>query len=831
MNRPKSHLVLWSFLFATIFASPVILLAQMRSNPSAAEIQLALQKMQTLGSVLYIGAHPDDENNDLLSYLAQGAHYRTAYLSATRGDGGQNHIGDELGASLGILRTLELLAARRIDGGEQFFSRALDFGYTTSPEATLKKWGHEAILADFVWVIRRFQPDIMIARFPTTGEGRHGHHTASAILAGEAFRAAADPQRFPEQLEYVQPWQAKRLLWNAWPEVISARGGDPAKLIKMDIGSFNPLLGQSYTEIGAAARSMHKCQGMGTLSSRGPEIEYFEVLNGESASNALFENIDTSWKRIDGGIAVGWQLAEALHSFEPAAPQKTLPALAKAYHELQSLPKSQWVIYKMRELKTLIKACAGLWMQAIADDYSAAPGDSVHIAATLINRSDAQIELTALKINEFSWQQTTDLPNNQPFAQHIVIALPADAAISQPYWLRQPALPGRYVVDDQQMIGRPDNPPALVVWAMLRVDDAELEFDLPVEYRWRDQFDGDWYRPFEIVPKVTANIEQSAYIFADQQAKLVRARVKSGRNNIAGTLRLELPANWQVEPASHAFSLQHKEDEALLSFSVRPPAQASDATIRAMLQVDGQTLSQELVRIDYKHVPIKSYFPPASARAVRLDLKKGDEKIGYVMGAGDLVPQSLEQIGYSVTLLGDDDLEKNDLSAFQTIITGVRAYSTRQRLKQLHQRLLDFVAAGGTLVVQYNGNRGNVIDNIGPYPMRLSFERVDEEDAPITFVAPDHPLLNRPNRITQQDFEDWVHDRGIYFADQYDPHYQTVLSSHDTGKAPLEGGLLYAKYGKGIFIYTGLSFFRQLPAGVPGGYRLLVNLISAKQGE
>lgn len=829
MNRPKPlHCYLFCLFIAFVAAAPE-LLAQPRSTSSSAEILHALQKMQMLGSVLYIGAHPDDENNALLSYFAQGAHYRTAYLSATRGDGGQNHIGDELGASLGILRTQELLAARRIDGAEQFFSRALDFGYTTSPDETLQKWGHDEILADFVWVIRNFQPDIVIARFPTTGEGRHGHHTASALLASEAFAAAGDPAHFPDQLELVRPWQPKRLFWNAFPSVITSRGGDPKKLIKFDIGGFNPLLGQAYSEIGTAARSMHKCQGMGTLSSRGPDIEYFERLAGEPATNDLFENIDTTWRRVNGAEIVARLLASALQNFQPSAPEKSLPALTQAYRELQNLPENNWVEYKKNALGKIIRACAGLWLEAIAGDYSAAPGDMVQVTATLINRSEAPVRLTALQIGKITVESGAALQNNRPFQHQFAVPIPADADISQPYWLEQPSHPGRFVVENRRLIGKPESAPALMLIATLDIHGEAIRYAVPVEYRWRDQFDGDRYRPFEIVPQATANLEQNAYIFADQHAKPVRVRVKSGRDNLAGKISLALPSGWQTEPVSHTFELAQKEDEALISFTVQPPAQAADSTVRAVLDIDGEQLSRGLVRIDYEHVPIKSYFPPAEARFVRLDLNKGDEKIGYVMGAGDKVPQSLAQIGYAVTLLSDDDLEKGDLRAYQTIITGVRAYSTRHRLKQLHQRLLEFVAAGGTLIVQYNSNRGNVVENLGPYPMQLSFQRVDEEDAPITFVAPEHPLLSTPNRITQSDFDGWVHDRGLYFADAYDPRYQTVLSSHDTGSPPLEGGLLYAEYGKGIFIYTGLSFFRQLPAGVPGAYRLLVNLISARQ--
>lgn len=817
------------FLLVFIFVLPIKTSAQEPKTYTAAEIQLALQKMQVLGSVLYVGAHPDDENNSLLAYLALGALYRTAYLAATRGDGGQNHIGDEQGASLGILRTQELLAARRIDGAEQFFSSAIDFGYNTSPEETFRKWGREEILADFVWVIRNYKPDIIIARFPTTGEGTHGHHTASAILAKEAFRAAGDPKRFPEQLEYVEAWQPKRLFWNAFPRVIQARGGDPEKLIKIDIGGFNSLLGKSYTEIGAEARSMHKCQGMGTLKSRGSDIEYFELLDGEPAVNGLFEGIDISWSRIPNGAQVARLIDKAQSEFQPAFPEKSIPTLMNAYLEIEKLAPNNWILQKKKELKNIIAACAGLWFEAIAEDYSVATGDKLQVRARIINRSDIAIELKSFEVSGFTTKEHINekLAYNKPVEKEFSVAISENMKISQPYWLQKPPNPGRFAVEDQKLIGAAENSPVMRVLAELNIGGHAITFETPVTYGWRDQFDGDRYRPLEVVPKVTANIEEPAYIFADGQPQNLRVRLKSGVPQASGKINLELPEGWNSNPENIAFDLAKKEDESLVSFSVTPPAAASEGAVKAIVEMAGERTSFSLVRIDYKHVPIQSYFPPAESRIVRLDLHKTERKIGYVMGAGDLVPQSLEQIGYKVTLLTDSDLEKGDLSIFDTIITGVRAYSTRHRLRQLHKRLLDFVFNGGTLVMQYNSNRGNVVENLGPYPMHLSFDRVDEEVAPVAIVNPSHPLMNMPNKITLHDFEGWVHDRGLYFANEFDKQYDTILSSHDSGKPATEGGMLYAKYGKGIFIYAGYSFFRQLPAGVPGAYRLFVNLISA----
>lgn len=801
-----------------------------QANPPG-EIKLALEKMQVLGSVLYVGAHPDDENNALLAYFAKGAKYRTAYLAATRGDGGQNHIGDEQHQALGILRTQELLAARRIDGAEQFFSRAIDFGYTSSVDETLEKWGHEEILADFVWVIRRFRPDIIITRFPTTGEGIHGHHTASAILASEAFRAAGDPQRFPEQLKYVQPWQPKRLFWNAFIRGMRTNKNNPNAMISIDIGAYNPLLGASYTEIGAEARSMHKCQGMGTSKSRGPAINDFALVDGDPAAGRLFSGIDTTWSRVPGSEAAGRLLAEANAKFDIAAPHQSVDLLLQVDKMLAALPQNNWVTYKRTELHRLIQACLGLWLEAAADAYAVAPGGELQLTVTAVNRSPVPVDLRRIGVVQAGLELPVEraLPPNQPYSQTFKITVPPDAGYTQPYWLREPAEYGRFRVPEQRLVGMPENEPALQIRLQLSIAGAPIAYKIPVTYRWRDQFDGDRYRPLEIVPEVSANFEEPAYIFPDAQSRDIHIRLQSGIDLCAGYVRLDLPPGWHGTPERQPFSLPRREDEKLVTFRVTPPTDQSIGQFRAVVTLaSGKELSRSLVRIRYKHIPYQSYFPPAESKAVRIDLRRNSEKIGYIMGAGDKVAQSLAQIGYEVTLLSDEELESGDLSRFDTIITGVRAYSTRERLRQLHARLLAFVEQGGTLIVQYNSHQGNYVDQLGPYPMELSRGRVDDETAPVEMINPAHPLLNVPNKITAADFEGWVHDRGLYFAVEWDDRYETILSSHDKGKPPLEGGLLYTRYGKGVFIYAAYSFFRQLPAGVPGAYRLLVNLISAR---
>ncbi len=804
--------------------------AQQPQFYSAAEIHLMLQKMLVLGSVLHVGAHPDDENNTLIAYLAKGRLVRTAFLSATRGDGGQNHIGDEKGDLMGILRTQELLAARRIDGGEQFFTRAIDFGYSLSPDETLRTWDRDKVRADFVWIVRTFKPDVIIARFPTTGEGGHGHHTASAILADEAFNAAADASEYPEQLQHTKTWQPKRLFWNAWPQIVERRSGNVEDLIELDIGAFNPVLGKSYNEIAGEARSMHKCQGMGTPRRRGESINYFQLLAGAPAKDDLFDDLDFSWKRVAGGETVEKLLKNALQDFEYQNPESVLPTLLEAEAALEKLSSDDhWVVQKRTELKTLIRACAGLWLEATTGSEAETPGESVKLKLSALNRTGKSPVLKKVAIPEFKFEKTFGkaLSPNAMLSEEVLLKIPSDHAYSQPYWMVARKGKSMFAVENQKLIGAAENAPIMTAVYTVAFGGREVTFEEPVRYRWRDRIDGDRYQPFVVAPEVTVNFEDKVYIFADDSPQHLRLRLKNGKANAQGMLRIELPSGWRAEPPNAPFSFEQKGGEQTFVVKVSPPPGQSEGVATAIVEIDGKKISHSLFRLDYKHIPSQSFFPPAETKLVRLDLKKGDEKIGYVMGAGDEVPQNLRQLGYEVNLLEDDELEKGDLSVYDVIITGIRAYNTRERLKFTHQNLLDFIEKGGTLIIQYNHYRGLLVDNLGPYKMNLSFDRVTEEDADVAFVDAENRFLNFPNKITQADFENWVQERGMYFSNDYDERYETVLSSQDTGKSPHAGGMLYTKYGNGHFIYTGYSWFRQMPAGVPGAFRLFVNLISA----
>lgn len=821
---------------AIIFAALFVLQPEAKAQPprevmNAAETKLALKKLSILGSALYVAAHPDDENTALLAYLSGERKVRAAYLSVTRGDGGQNLIGTEQGALLGLIRTQELLAARRVDGAEQFFTRAIDFGFSKSPEEALAVWGRDAVLSDVVWVIRRFRPDVIITRFPSTGEGGHGHHTASAILAAEAFAAAGDAARFPEQLKYVEVWKPKRLMWNAF-----ARGGGGAGerpgLLTVDVGAYNSLLAKSYTEIAANSRSMHKSQGFGSAERRGSALNGLQTIAGEAPDADLFDGVDLSWRRVPGGEAVGKTLEEAERTYQSENPQALLPLLLSAHREMSKLPADNpWVEVKRRELLDVIRACAGLWIEAVADAPTTVPGSEVRVTSTLVNRSDYPFRLESVRPPFGAGAEAVgaELKNNQPRSTPLAVRVPTNAEFTQPYWLRNAPGKGTHAVNDLRLIGLPESEPALTITATISTPDGDkLLFETPVVYRWTDRVRGELYRPFLIVPAVTMNVEEKVYVFPDARAKAVQIILRGGAGAGAGALRLKAPAGWRVDPESVPVNLSGKNEEVRATFNVTPSSATSTGTLTAEFTGGGTSpLSRGVVTVNHEHIPPQALFPPAEARLVRLDLQRRGERVGYVMGSGDEIPEALRQIGYTVTLLSDNDLDNANLSSFDAIITGVRAYNTRGRLRQAQKRLLEYVEAGGTLIVQYNTSGDVVTGDIGPYPLSLSRDRVTVEEAPVTFVQPEHPLLNAPNKITAADFDGWVQERGLYFPGDWDPRYETPLATHDPGESDRRGALLVARHGKGTFIYTGLAWFRQLPAGVPGAYRLFVNMISA----
>ncbi len=795
----------------------------------AAELQIALYKLNVLGSVLYIEAHPDDENTSALAYFSKGRKYRTAYLSLTRGDGGQNLIGPEKGAEIGIIRTQELLAARRNDGAEQFFTRAIDFGYSKTPEETLSLWGKEAILADIVWVIRSFRPDVIIARSLGEGYSGHGHHAASGKLTKEAFHAAAESHRFPEQLQHVQPWQAQRLFWNRW------RGGqqEMANVLTINTGEYNPLLGKSYSEIGAESRSMHKSQGFGAAGRRGAGYDNYQLIEGIPATTDLFDGIDTTWQRVPGGQEVGLMLDKIINTFDPQYPSKSLPSLLAVHAKLNKLDETHWVKIKKEELLRVIQSCAGLWIEAVSPDFSAAPGDEIKIQTTVINRSEHPFRIREIDFNELAPASDLDilLKNNDPQTLGNSIRIPEDFPISQPYWLTSPPEKALFSVREQNLVGWAENPPSIRLKIKLAIDSSLLEYSVPLLFRWTDRVDGECYRPFEIRPRVTVHIEDKVKIFTKDDPKEIRVKLKGHAPNIAGAVRLTGAAKWHITPESIPFVLSHKYEETKVTFKVTPPKNLDEAILTAEAEIRGEKFDRDMVEISHPHIKKQVYFPESRLKVIKMDVKHTGAKLGYIMGSGDEIVDALVNLGYEVTLLNDDMLERADLVQFDAIIAGIRAYNTRESLKDIYPRLLQYVKDGGTFIVQYNVSRGLQTENIGPYPFTIGRDRVSEENAPVAFLNPQHPLLNFPNKITHQDFEGWIQERGLYFASGWDERYDPILTAHDTQESEKKGGLLYTRFGKGVFIYTGYSWFRQLPAGVPGAYRLFANLISSGEAD
>jgi LmbE family N-acetylglucosaminyl deacetylase len=810
----------------------------------AAELRLALRRLGVVGGALYVAAHPDDENTALLAWLANDRLLRTAYLSVTRGDGGQNLIGEETGALLGVIRTHELLQARRIDGAEQMFTRAIDFGYSKSPEETLRLWGREAVLSDVVWAIRRFQPDVIVTRFPTTGEGGHGQHTASAILAEEAFAAASDPTKFPEQLQIVSVWQPRRIFFNRFSFGRPIDPNDPAvaKSLRVDLGTYNTLLGRAYTEIAAESRSQHKSQGFGSAERRGSILNYFDHRGGDAASTDLLEGVDTGWSRYPGGESVGSILKKAADTFDENKPASSVPLLLDALNALKRLranpewsdQKKPWLRTKEQDLLEAIRLCAGIAIDVAASDSAVTPGSELPVSVTVVNRSDYPFRLSVVGGMYVNGKAPgVPLENNKPVKTDVVLKVPEKMPYSQPYWLaRDPKSQGLFEVNNTMLIGHPDNPPELPI--LVTLDDAKLNtlvFMVPAVFRWTDPVKGEQIRDVDVVPPVSVKLSSNVYVFPDAKAKPVTVFLRS-YGATEGKLWLLAPEGWKSEPEMVPVKFTGKGDEALATFTVTPPAGETVAALRAEFALGasgGFGVMNGIIDIDYPHIPAQRILGQSVAKVVRADIRHRGKRVGYIMGSGDDVPNILRQVGYEVTLLSDTDLDRGDFSAYDAVVTGVRAYNTRKRLRLAHQKLMQYVENGGTMVVQYNTSGNDlVVPEPGPYPFKISRDRVTVEEAPVKLLATDHPVLTTPNKITDADFKGWIQERGLYFAGEWDPRYTTVLASNDPGETEKPGGQLVAKHGKGTFVYTSYAWWRQLPAGVPGAIRAFVNLVSAK---
>lgn len=802
---------------------------------TSAEIYLQLKKLNVLGSVLYVAAHPDDENTRLLAWLSKERLYRTGYLSLTRGDGGQNLIGDEQGIDLGLIRTQELMAARRIDGAEQFFTRAYDFGFSKTTAEAFAVWNKEKILSDVVWVIRKFQPDAIITRFPEDSRAGHGHHSGSAVLAHEAFRAAADPNRFPEQFKYgVKPWQAKRIMWNTFNFGNTNTTSDDQ--LKIDVGAFNPILGKGYGELAAESRSQHKSQGFGVPAGRGAALEYFTPVEGVAARADIMDEVVTTWSRVPGGEKVSVLIDSVIRNYSLIKPDASVPALVHLYRTLQQLPDGYWKAKKMEEVQRIIEWCSGLWLEASSNSEYAVQGDSIRVLFTVNNRLGATAKLEKISLETFDSSMNAVLETNRNYAFTKSLAVPNNRAITQPYWMEQKMTEGSFNVSEQTLIGMPQNQAAFQALFEIMVNGQLFKFTKPVAYKYTDPVKGELYQPLLVVPSVAVSTEPSIVIFrkGEEQKADVSIKVTPHRNfsNYSAVIsaRMKTVNESKTDTSfnlakgisrNYVFNINNKLMKDTDQDFVLPFTELKNGK-------EEQPAYWNITSIKYDHIPNIHYFYQDGIKVLNIDIKTVGKKIGYIEGAGDKVTIALQQMGYDVTLLKEKDITPANLKQFDAIITGVRAYNVNDFLAEKYEALMNYVREGGNLVVQYNTLNfiSTIRARIGPLPFTISRGRVTDEKAKVNFLLPDHPVLNYPNKITAADFDGWIQERSIYNADPFDGSYETPISMADPDENPQKGSLIIGNYGKGKFVYTGLVFFRELPAGVPGAYRLLANIIA-----
>lgn len=813
----------------------------------AAAIAQELHSLGTTGTVLHIGAHPDDENTELITWLSRGRGYRAAYLSLTRGDGGQNELGRDFDEKLGVARTQELLAARKLDNGRQFFTRAIDFGFSKTPEETLQFWDRDQVLSDVVRVIRQFHPDVIVTRFPIPpGSGGHGHHTASAMLAVEAFKLAADPKAYPEQLaQGLTVWQPKRVLWNVFrfganPPPLPLNG----PMFSQDIAGSDPVTGEAFGAIAGRSRAMHKTQGLGGFASRantGPNVQNFMLLAGDAATSDLMDGVDTTWARVPGGAEIGQMIEAAGKDFKTDNPAASVPALLAIRAKLAALPNDPLVADKRAQLDRIIQSCFGLKLQTTIQNAEVVPGENIKLQywanwnSPWLSPSAEPIQLVETRsptLKAATTQKVADVTSSSTSAGGLITGtLPIDTPLTQPYWLRADGAAGISRVDDPSLIGRPESPPAIVVEYVFTIGGQTLVIaDEPIQIV-AGASEAQLRKPVAVIPPVTLALNSEVYIVAPGATKQVTVDISAARGGVAGSLRLEAPTGWNIAPDAQPFRLTNVGDKASVTFTVSAPAAAGSGWLKASAHVGGQTYSNQRYEVRYSHLPVQLLQPPARARIASFELATKGLNIGYLPGAGDYVGECLTQMGYLVRTLSGADLTPEKLKGLDAVVIGVRAFNERDDLKAALPGLFAWVEQGGTVIAQYNRPNGLLAPDLGPY--KLSIEgpaprlRVTDEKAPVSFVSPDARVVNFPNKIGPGDFDGWVQERGAYFPSSWDEaRYETVLLMNDPGEAPLKSSILIAKHGQGHYVYTGVAFFRQLPAGVPGAYRLFANLVS-----
>lgn len=803
------------------------------SEYTPGKILAQIQQLNVTGKVLYIAAHPDDENTRLISYLVNEKHFRTAYLSLTRGDGGQNLIGNEQSEELGIIRTQELLAARRTDGAEQFFTRAFDFGYSKNPEETFRIWGKEQVLADVVLVIRQFKPDVIVTRFPTTGEGGHGHHTASAMLAQLAFDAASDPKQFPESANLYGVWKPKSLYYNSFKK-FSEPNADMGTSLKLDIGSYIPLLGVSVGEIASKSRSQHKSQGFGVALQRGEYFEFFDFLAGEKAQNNPFESIGSGWEM----QSINDTIQQIIQLFNPLNPTNSIPALSRLYNRMKELPNDKKSEYHLLVLENILMNCAGFYAEFTATKPSCFPGSTLPVSFNCINRSESKCKLVSYEtsLSSSNSKQLSKLLNlNNLFIQKDTLALPVVLTTSNPYWLKNTHQKGLFTVNDVTRIGKPESDASITLNYQLEIGSCAFKRTIPLQYTWVDPVKGELKRRVEILPSTTAKVNQDLFVFNSPDKRFVDVTIETNQDTLSSELSLELPSYLVCSNNNQKINLGKKSNSnQLYRFEVNV-SPTRDIKIDSLFDVqvmmgngNQRNQLQTISIIDYDHIPMQTWVKPTVIKMTYVKMKSKGEKLIYIPGADDKVAACLKYAGYDITSVQPSALNPEKLKGVDVVVVGIRAFNTNENMATIMPYLLDFVKNGGTLIEQYNTK--NRISELkaqpGPYPFEISNDRVTDENAEMKILVADHPIFNFPNKISQVDFSNWIQERGIYFPNKWDAKYTPLLECNDPSDKPLQGALLAAEFGKGKFIYTGLSFFRELPAGVPGAYRLFANMIA-----
>ncbi len=821
--------------FFTVFCS-----AQQVRPSKSSEIYRDLKTLKNLPKVLYLAAHPDDENTGLLSWLINDKNVETGYLSLTRGDGGQNLLGTEQGAALGLIRTHELLEARKLDGAQQFFTRAIDFGFSKNTTDTFKQWDEDSIIADVVWVIRKFRPDVIICRFPPTAAAGHGQHAASAVVAEKAFKLAGDKNAFPNQLKYVNVWQPKRILWNTFR--FGAVNTTAENQLKVTVGQYDAQLGMGYGELAGLSRSLHKSQGAGTQSVAGIKTEYFSHVNGEPAKSTLFDGIVKTWTS-QGNADIDQSLDKIISAFNFNQPDLSLPALLALRKKVMTLKDSDLKKDKIKSLDNIILSCAGFMGEVVTNQAEAVAGENHNFRLNLISRADNPVVLENVK-----WLNQLESFNRKLSKDSLItiqheIQIPADAALTEPYWLaKSPTNAATFSVPNDTLVGLPEAESPLNVLLGLKIGSEKFQVKLPLSFKKLDPVRGDVVEAFRIVPALELKFTQPLYLVKENEDLHLSLNFKVNSNKKFNSGKVNLMYNGERLGGGDLKSINSKDFTVEYVIS-----KAKIASIKSnKLQLDANFISDEVtynkkqVLIQYPHLPSLQYFTPATVTVMKGDIQAKVKKVGYIQGAGDFIPEFLRIAGIQVDVLKDEDFYgnldesggnggQNRLSQYDAIILGVRANNTEKKLGRWMPFLWSYVKAGGNLVMQYNTNQDTTVEQLGMYNFSIANKRVTEENAEVKFLNPNHKLLNFPNKITADDFKGWVQERGAYFPAQWDSEYEPLFEMHDTNEEPLQGSTLYAKYGKGNFIYTPLAFFRQLPAGNVGAARLFLNFLSAQK--